>query len=75
MNLEQLLTLAFRYGYEAVVAGIVVFLLIKFFLPSYFSEKGKNLATKEDIETITEKVESVRSGYAQVLEELKSDNQ
>ena len=30
------------------------------FLLNYFQEKGKNLATKEDIEDITRKVESVR---------------
>lgn len=28
---------------------------------SYFNEKGKNLATKEDIEEITEKVETVKN--------------
>lgn len=31
------------------------------FFKSYFKEKGKNLATLEDIEEITEKVESVKS--------------
>ena len=30
-------------------------LLIKSFLPKYFEEKGKNLATKEDVEEITQK--------------------
>lgn len=75
MTLEQLLGLALRYGFEASIVGLVVFLLIKFFLPSYFSEKGKNLATKEDIEEITNNIESVKSSYAHVLEELKSDNQ
>jgi len=74
-QLEQFATFFIRYGFEAVVAGLVVFLLIKYFLPSYFSEKGKNLATKEDIEEITQKVESVRSDYAQVLEELRNNNQ
>lgn len=32
-------------------------------LKSYFSEKGKNLATKEDIESITEKIESVKANF------------
>jgi len=40
-------------------------LLIKSFLPKYFEEKGKNLATKEDIEEITHKVESVKAEISQ----------
>lgn len=31
------------------------------FFKSYFQEKGKNLATREDIEVITEKIEKVKS--------------
>lgn len=31
------------------------------FVKSYFQEKGKNVATKEDIEEITEKIEKVKS--------------
>ncbi len=41
----------------------------------FLSQKGKNLATQEDIERITDKVESVKSGYAEVLEEVKRNNQ
>jgi hypothetical protein len=40
---------------------IVLLLLYVAFLKSYFHEKGKNLATKEDIEEITSTVESIRS--------------
>lgn len=72
---ESLLNLLFRYGSEAVIAGVVVFLLIKHFLPGYLSQKGKNLATQEDIESITDQVEAVKTGYAEVLEEVKSNNQ
>ena len=43
--------------------AVVVSLLLNKFLPAYFLEKGKNLATKEDISQITEKVESVKSIY------------
>ena len=78
MTLEEiqlLLNLLFRYGFEAAIAGLVVFFLIKHFLPGYLSQKGKNLATQEDIEAITDKVESVKSEYAEVLEEIKSNNQ
>ena len=74
-EIQSVVTLLFRYGFEAAIAGGVVFLLIKFFLPGYLSQKGKNLATQEDIELITNKVESVKSGYAEVLEEVKSNNQ
>jgi hypothetical protein len=47
-------------------------LLIKNYLPSYTKEKGKNLATREDIEEITDKIESVKTEYAKELEGLKS---
>ncbi|WP_460489636.1 hypothetical protein, partial [Curvibacter fontanus] len=40
---------------------IVVLLFYLAFLKSYFQEKGKNLATKEDIEEMTSLVESVKS--------------
>lgn len=62
-------------GLGAVIGGCIVYLLIKSFIPSYLSEKGKNLATKEDIATITDKVESVKTDYAKVIEEIKSNNQ
>ncbi len=38
---------------------------------SYSAEKGKNLATKEDIEEMTHKVESVRNEFATTTEVLK----
>ena len=49
---------------QATIALILGF-VIKTFLPNYFSKKGENLATKEDIEEITEKIESVRVEFAQ----------
>lgn len=63
------------FGIGAAVAGGIVFLLIKHYLPSYLNEKGKNLATKEDIEDITDKIQSVKSQYSVLLEELKTKNQ
>lgn len=33
------------------------------FLKPYFSEKGKNLATKEDIKEITQKVEEIKTEF------------
>lgn len=74
-EIQSLLSLLARYGFEAVIAGAVVFLLLKFFLPGYLSEKGKNLATKEDIAKITDEIERVKSQYAVLLEELKAKHQ
>lgn len=74
-ELQSLLSLLARYGFEALIAGAVVFLLLKFFLPGYLSEKGKNLATKEDIAKITDEIERVKSQYAVLLEELKAKHQ
>lgn len=74
-DIEKLLSLIGSLGLGAVIGAVVVYLFIKSFLPSYISEKGKNLATKEDIASITDQVESVKTDYAKVLEELRSDNQ
>lgn len=55
---------------------VLVFLLglfIKNFLPSYMEEKGKNLATKEDIETITRKTEEVQREFKEGFEIFSSD--
>ncbi|WP_446742552.1 hypothetical protein [Silvibacterium acidisoli] len=49
--------------------------MIKQYFPSYFSEKGKNLATKEDIGRITAEVEKVRLVYATDLETTKNELQ
>ena len=41
----------------------LIFLLLLYltFFRSYFQEKGKNVATKEDVEEITSLVEAVKS--------------
>lgn len=47
-----------------IIIGLIAFiagLILGRFLPSYFSEKGKNLATKEDIGRITGEIESVKN--------------
>jgi hypothetical protein len=43
--------------------------------PGLFFRKGKNLATKEDIGTITAQVEEIRLAHASILESTKSDLQ
>ncbi len=74
-DIEMIMQLLIRYGFEAIIAGIVVFLLLKFFLPGNLTEKGKNLATSEDIAEITQKIEGVKADYSVLLEELKSKHQ
>lgn len=44
----------------------------KKYLFSFFSEKGNNLATKQDVEEITGKVEGVKSIYSVDLEKIKA---
>jgi hypothetical protein len=53
---------------------VILFLFVKSYLPSYFSAKGKNLATKEDIAEITKKTEEIRVLYSKQLEFLSQQN-
>lgn len=55
-----------------IIIIVVALLLMKNYLPSYITEKAKNLATKEDIELITDKVEGVKSQYIADIEKLKT---
>ena len=48
------------YKRQLIALGVIAMFLRKG-LPAYVSEKGKNLATKEDVEHITRKVESVKT--------------
>jgi len=41
------------------------------FIKSYSAEKGKNIATKEDIKDITDKIESVKLDYLKLFEDYK----
>jgi len=52
---------------------LVFWPLLKRFLGSYMDEKGRNLATKEDVQDITAKVEAVRTEFATRLEMQKSE--
>lgn len=53
------------------MGGIALF--IKNYFPSYMDEKGKNLATKEDIQDITRKTEEVQKEFREGFEEFSSD--
>lgn len=57
---------------EIILVIIGVYLA---FFKSYFQEKGKNLATSEDIEEITKKVESIKTDFIRETEKLKLDLQ
>jgi Txe/YoeB family toxin of Txe-Axe toxin-antitoxin module len=60
----------------SIVNSLLILLIVclgAIFLPSYLREKGKNLATKEDIGNITEQVERVKVDYTAAIERLRSD--
>ena len=53
---------------------ILLFLTIgKYIFPSYLNQKGKNLADKQDIENLTQKVENIKSSFNEKIEILKTD--
>ena len=54
-----------------ILLGIGSLYVFKKYLFSYSSQKGKNLATKEDIEEITKTVQSVKNEYLTKLEKTK----
>lgn len=56
-----------------IILTFLLYLFIKNFLPSYIDEKGKNLATKEDIEAITRKTEEVQKEFKEGFELFSSD--
>lgn len=61
-----------------VFLSIITFgvgLFVKNFLPSYMDEKGKNLATKEDIQEITKKTEEVQQEFKESFEMFSNDVQ
>jgi hypothetical protein len=58
-----------------IVASIVLGLYLKHYLPKYFEEKAKNLATKEDIGLITKEVEEVKNIYKNYYDLSKSERE
>ncbi len=59
---------------EIILGGLLVLLgtAIGIFIRNYSSEKGKNLATKEDIGAITSAVERVKADFSSDLAKLNS---
>ncbi len=74
MGIEMLLALFGSFGLGGLIAALLVSYLFKSYLPSYFAEKGKNLATKEDIGLITNEIEKVKIDYARNLQEIIHQN-
>jgi hypothetical protein len=61
---------------QTVLDGLLLALAAyKAFGISYFTEKGKNLATREDVEDITRKVEGIKSEFTRDTEQLKAELQ
>src|SRR6266568_1984885 len=64
-----------------VLQGIMVLgigalvLFIRNYLPTYAAEKGRNLATKEDIAKITDEVERVKHGYTEIKSQIDRKHQ
>lgn len=76
MTTETLIVISpLGLGTIAILPGLIFLLFFKYYFPSYLTEKGKNLATSEDITAITEKIEGVRTQYAALIEELKARHQ
>lgn len=74
-DVKDLVQMFGTFGIGAIIGAGFLFFILKSYLPAYFSEKAKNLATKEDIGEITSEVEQVKSGYAEMLEEVRSNHQ
>lgn len=55
------------------IGFVVASLYFRSYLPSYVAEKGKNLASKEDLAHLTNLVESIRNHHNSELERLKAD--
>lgn len=70
---ENIINQKFEY-YNFYLLGAVVFSVLIAYFISYFKEKGKNLAKKEDIEKITDKVESVKNEYKKEFDLIKNKN-
>lgn len=73
INSNELITILVQIAIVfASCSPLIICLILKFYLPGYLREKGKNLATKDDIGEITKKIEQVKTEYAKELEQHRS---
>jgi hypothetical protein len=63
-ELKYLSSVVGSFGIGAVVAAGVAYLLLKNYFTKYFEEKGRNLATLEDIAEITRRTETVKTEFS-----------
>lgn len=81
MNYEQIKIIVEEAIHDATIVDwwiyvlIIVFSAIGAFLGAYLKKKAENLATKEDVEDITQKIEDIRSQYSKQLELHKASLQ
>ena len=61
--------------YWLIIGGIVVGVLLQKYLFPYLGKKGANLAIKEDIAEITDKIEQAKSPHTERLEQTKLNHQ
>jgi len=55
-----------------MLGALIVGWFVRGYFPAYLAEKGKNLATREDIAEITQSIEQVKLTYASQLEATKT---
>jgi hypothetical protein len=60
---------------ESVSLTVIATGVIILFFKSFFNEKGKNAATKQDIEEITRKIETIKTEFIKETEKLKHELQ
>jgi hypothetical protein len=59
--------LAGSFGLGGLIAAVITWVLCRHFFSSYLSEKGKNLATQEDVASITKSLDSAKAEFASTL--------
>ena len=57
------------------IASLIIGFFVRSHLPAYFAEKGRNLASKEDVTQLTDLVERVKAAHSSEMERLKADLQ
>lgn len=58
------------FGAGMILTFSIVFLLFKLVLPGYLNEKGRNLATREDFDTLLEQIKKTTSETESIKAEL-----
>jgi hypothetical protein len=74
-EIKAIKDLVASFGIGALVAVISIAVFVRAYLPSYLSEKAKNLATKEDVRAITVEIEAVKHGYTSLIETQRATQQ